>query len=129
MSPLRLFEKFGDVILRASVQSFALKKLSVAENRGKRIVEFVSDAGNQLADGRHFFALQKLFLSLAQIFVSAASLFVEPNFFDGGSQLAADGYEQIFVVARIFISQLIAQAHDSHGTVLAPEQNPDPGPV
>ena len=105
MRPLRLLEQFADVILRARVQAFGLEQLRVAQDRGQRIVQFVRDAGNQLADGRHLFALQQLFLRLAQIFVSAAGFFVEADLFDGGGQLPADGDQQVLVVAGIFVSR------------------------
>ena len=80
-------------------------------------------------DGRHLFALQKLFLRFAEIFVGAAGFFVEPDFFDGGGELAADGDQQVFVVAGIFVAQLVAQAHDADWIVFAPEKDPDPGAV
>ena len=68
MSALRLLVKLFGVFdsLRAHLAAGA-EQLAVAENGGERIVEFVSDAGNQLSDGGHFFAVQKLFLSAAKV--------------------------------------------------------------
>jgi len=53
-------------------------------------------AGDQLSDGRHFFALQQLFLGLAEIFVGAAGLFIETDLLNGGGELAADRDQKDF---------------------------------
>src|SRR5208282_530162 len=92
---LRLFEHLANVVLRAVVQAFTFQQLRVPENRGQRIVQFVSDACDQLAYRGHLLALQKLFLGAPQIFVGLASLFVQANFFDGGRQLPADRNQQV----------------------------------
>ena len=84
---------------------------------------------DQLPDGRHFLALQQLLLRASQVFIGTAGFFVEPHLFDGRCQLAADRDQQVFFVAGIFVSQIAAQSHDADRTVLAPEQDPDPGTV
>src|SRR6185503_2392990 len=76
------------------------EQLAVAENRGERIVEFVSDARNQLADGGHFFAVQQLFLSPAEIVVGRSRFFVEQSAIDRVRDLAPDGDEQVDVGRR-----------------------------
>src|SRR5579863_6555798 len=63
MGALSLLEELGNEILSALIQAFALEQLSVTENRGERIIEFMGDSGNELADGGHLLALQELLLS------------------------------------------------------------------
>src|ERR1700722_6432110 len=104
MRALGLFEQLADIVLRAVVEALAFEELSIAKNRGERIVELMGNTGNQLAYGRHFFTLQELFLGLPQVFVRAAGLFVQTNLFDGGGELAADGNEEIFVVVGVFVA-------------------------
>src|SRR6202000_307690 len=67
---LRLFVKLVGVLdtLRADIGT-RREQLAVSENSGERVVEFVGDAGNQLANGRHFFAVKQLLLRSAQIVV------------------------------------------------------------
>jgi len=129
MGALSLLEELGDEILSALVEAFALEQLSVAENRGERIVEFVGYSGNELADGGHLLALQKLFLGAPQIFVSFAGLFVETDFLDCGGQLPADRDQQVFFAGGIFVQGVVAEAHDSDGRILAPEEHPHPGAI
>ena len=61
-----------------------------------------------------------------RVFVGFAGFFVETNFLDGGRQLAADGDQQIFFAAGIFVLDMAAQSHHADGAVLAPEQHPVP---
>ena len=63
MRALRLFVQFFDIVRATRVgEFFGLQKLAVPENRSKRIIELVSNAGDELANRRHLLALQKLFL-------------------------------------------------------------------
>ena len=62
------------------------------------------DPGDQLPDRRHLFTLQQLLLRVPQVFIGAAGFFVKADFLDGGGQLAADGDQQVFVVAGVFAS-------------------------
>ena len=84
------------------------------------------DAGDQLPHGRHLLALQELFLCAAQVFISAAGFLVELHLFDCGGQLAADGDQQIFVVAGVVPVFPAGDAHDAYRLVLAPQDDPDP---
>ena len=86
-------------------------------------------AGDELSHRRHLFALQQLFLGLAQIFIGAAGFFVEPDLLDRGGQLAADGDQQVLVVAGVLVAQMVAETHDADWRVFAPEKHPDPGAV
>ena len=58
MRPLSLLEELSDEIGGALAEAFAFEQLGVAENRRQRVVQLVSDAGDQLADGRHLLTLQ-----------------------------------------------------------------------
>src|SRR6267154_4530114 len=86
----------------------------------------MSNPGDQLANGRHFLALQQLLLRAAKIFVSAAGFLIELHLFDGGCQLAADRDQQVLIVAGVVAILLARNTHDADGLVLAPKHNPDP---
>ena len=76
MSPLRLFVKFFDVIGASRfVSSSDLQQLAIAQNRGERIIQLVSNAGNELSHGCHLFALQELLLRAPQALVGVAGFF------------------------------------------------------
>src|SRR5579872_5970857 len=127
MSSLRLLEQLIDELCSSLVQALAFKKLCVAKNRSQWIVQLVRHACNQLSHCRHLFALQQLFLGLAQVFVSATSFFIEANFLDGRSQLAANRYQQVFIVAAVDSALAAADSHHAYRHVLAPQQHPYPG--
>src|SRR6266852_5735337 len=76
------------------------QQLAVAEDGGKRVVQFVRDAGDQLTDRRQFLAVEQLLLGAAQVFVGLASFFIENRALDGAGNLAADGDEQVHVSRR-----------------------------
>ena len=58
MRALSLLEELSDEIGGALAEAFAFEQLGVAENRRQRVIQLVSDAGDQLADGRHLLTLQ-----------------------------------------------------------------------
>ena len=70
MGALRLFVELGNVVGGALLGELAgLQHLCVAQDGSEGIVQFMRHAGDQLAHGSHFFALQKLFLGMTQGFV------------------------------------------------------------
>ena len=53
------------------------QQLAITENCGKRIVQLMRDARNQLAHGSHFFAVQQLLLRAAKIVIGLAGLVIQ----------------------------------------------------
>ena len=53
---------------------FLREPLGPAQNRGQRVVELVGDAGNRLAERRHFLGLQQLMVDVARFIVQLLAL-------------------------------------------------------
>src|SRR5215469_4408786 len=87
----------------------------------------MSNASNQLADGGHLFALQKLLLRSAEIIVRLAGFLIEPDLFNRGRKLAADCDQQTFVVAGIVTRFAAPDTHQSNRIVFSPKYDPDRG--
>ena len=124
VSTLRLFIEFCGVLkfLRAGLRAGG-EQLAVAENRGERIVEFVSYAGNQLTDGGHFIAMQQLFLRAAKIFVSLFGFVVEQRALNGAGDLAAHGDKQVDVSGRKFTRRAAADEQPPDHAILRPQND------
>ena len=126
MRSLCLLEQFGDEICRSFAQVLRFQQLRIAQNCSERIVQFVRNSGNQLADGGHLFALQQLLLSASQVVIGAAGLLVQPDLLNGGGQLPADCNQQVFVICAVFAVFAAADSHDAHRLVFTPKEYPYP---
>ena len=124
--PLRLLEHLPHIVGRTLLKARAFQQLRIAEDCRQRVVQLMRHSRNQLADRRHFFALQQLLLRPPQVFIRPASLFVELHLFDRRRQLPADGDQQVLIVAGVVPVFLPRNAHDANGFVLAPKHNPNP---
>ena len=96
MRALRLFVQFFDVVRAARIgEFFGLQQLAVTENRRKRIIEFVSYAGDELANRRHLLALEKLFLRERKALISVLRFFEEQRLVDRCGDLISHGCQEI----------------------------------
>ena len=122
MGALGLFIDFFEVVAGARARDFfRFEKLAVAEDGGEGIIELVGYAGNQLADGGHFFALEELFLGAAEIFIGFASLLEEERFVDRGGDLIGDGGEEAQFRGGKFALGAGADDEGAHDAVFGPQ--------
>src|SRR5437660_3168670 len=121
---LRLFVKFVRIFHALLPHlSAGSEQLAVAENGGKRVIQFVRDSGNQLTNGRQLFAVEQLFLRAAQVFVRLARLFIENGALDGAGNLAAYGDEQVHVRRRELALCPAAYHQTANDSVFGPQDD------
>src|SRR5215813_15199330 len=121
---LGLLVQFGNKFLHMQIQRLALQQLSVAADRGERVVQFVGDSRNQTADSGHLLALQELFLSAPQIFVRLSGFLVKLDFVDGGGNLASDGDHNVFFGRPELAGGTAAGAKHAQNFSFSPQDHP-----
>ena len=126
LGPLGLLVKFPHIIGAALFQLLHFQKLRVADDGGQRIIQFVSNARDQLADGRHLLALQKLFLGAAQVLIRFSGFVVELDFLNGGGKLATNADQYALVGGAEFALRPAAGAQQTQNFFLAPQDHPEP---
>src|SRR6266436_2677565 len=99
------------------------QQLAVAEDGGQRVVQFVSDSGNQLPDRCQLLAMEQLLLSTAQVFISLASLLIEIRAFNGAGNLAAHRDEQVDVRRRKLPRGAAADDQAAYNPVFGPQDH------
>src|SRR5260370_5810665 len=99
------------------------QQLAVTEDGGKRVVQFVRDARDQLPDRCQLLTVEQLLLGAAQVFVSLASLLIEDGTLDGAGNLAADGDEQVHVGRRELTRRAAADDQTSNNAVFGPQND------
>src|ERR1700687_3257174 len=99
------------------------QQLAVTEDGGKRVVQFVRDTGDQLADRRQLLAVEQLLLGTAQVFVGLASLLIENRALDGARKLAANGDKQVHIGRGKLSGRAAADDQTSDDAVFGPQHD------
>src|SRR6266849_1431874 len=99
------------------------QQLAVAEDGGKRVVQFMRDAGDQLPDRRQLLAVEQLLLGAAQVFVGLASLLIENRALDGAGNLAANSDEQVHIGRRKLPRGAAADDQAADDAVFGPQND------
>src|SRR5215469_12534638 len=88
---LRLLVKFFGVYDASGPQlTDGSQQLAISQDGGKRVVQFMSNAGDELANRGEPLAVEQLFLRFAKVLVGLARFFVKNGTIDGARNLAAD---------------------------------------